>query len=513
MILFISESTLNFDFSDVKKQDKITKENLVRFFKSNSKKLKKMDYLIVDDDLITSDIEFIEIKKIIENKLILFSAHKEGLKKYSNNLYIYKNKDKSLHLQLEDIIHNVKQEPATIDEEIKQEVQQEPVIINEEVEQEVQQEPVTINEEFEQDFEQEPAKNISNAKKDLLEKFNNFNDNTTNNENETKPKNKILSIQEKIAFKKAKEQEKKNIKINEKDIEKEKEFEKEETKPVEKVIYEPEKERERKKKIEDLLSNFKDDRYVKDEDIDRMIGFNYIPKSNRDDILIPKNKKNDDKVIIEKEDNEKEKKSLFKIPQISIPNIPKKEKKEKINKQKKEQSTSNLFISNTSSEIAVFGGENGVGTTYCCIKLAQDILSTRKNVSVGYYQYSQKEKELSIINHSISQGKISDRFNVYENTPDGILKAYKENEIVIVDFGYLDKADKELLMNITKIRGDKYMVVNDSFNKITSINNAISYSEYEDFKTIFNMYDSNQLIKLQKEFKELNIIIFDFQII
>ena len=244
-----------------------------------------------------------------------------------------------------------------------------------------------------------------------------------------------------------------------------------------------------------------------------MIGFNYIPKSNRDDILIPKNKKNDDKVIIEKEDNEKEKKSLFKIPQISIPNIPKKEKKEKINKQKKEQSTSNLFISNTSSEIAVFGGENGVGTTYCCIKLAQDILSTRKNVSVGYYQYSQKEKELSIINHSISQGKISDRFNVYENTPDGILKAYKENEIVIVDFGYLDKADKELLMNITKIRGDKYMVVNDSFNKITSINNAISYSEYEDFKTIFNMYDSNQLIKLQKEFKELNIIIFDFQII
>ena len=495
MILFISESTLNFDFSDVKKQDKITKENLVRFFKSNSKKLKKMDYLIVDDDLITSDIEFIEIKKIIENKLILFSAHKEGLKKYSNNLYIYKNKDKSLHLQLEDIIHNVKQEP---------------VIINEEVEQEVQQEPVTINEEVEQEVQQEPAKNISNAKKDLLEKFNNFNVNTTNNENETKPKNKILSIQEKIAFKKAKEQEKKNIKINEKDIEKEKEFEKEETKPVEKVIYEPEKERERKKKIEDLLSNFKDDRYVKDEDIDRMIGFNYIPKSNRDDILIPKNKKNDDKVIIEKEDNEKEKKSLFKIPQISIPNIP---KKEKINKQKKEQSTSNLFISNTSSEIAVFGGENGVGTTYCCIKLAQDILSTRKNASVGYYQYSQKEKELSIIKHSISQGKISDRFNVYENTPDGILKAYKENEIVIVDFGYLDKADKELLMNITKIRGDKYMVVNNSFNKITSINNAISYSEYEDFKTIFNMYDSNQLIKLQKEFKELNILIFDFQII
>lgn len=487
MILFISESTLNFDFSDVKKQDKITKENLVRFFKSNSKKLKKMDYLIVDDDLITSDIEFIEIKKIIENKLILFSAHKEGLKKYSNNLYIYKNKDKSLHLQLEDIIHNVKQEPATIDEEIKQEVQQE--------------------------VQQEPVKNISNAKKDLLEKFNNFNDNTTNNENETKPKNKILSIQEKIAFKKAKEQEKKNIKINEKDIEKEKEFEKEEIKPVEKVIYEPEKERERKKKIEDLLSNFKDDRYVKDEDIDRMIGFNYIPKSNRDDILIPKNKKNDNEVIIEKEDNEKEKKSLFKMPQISIPNIPKKEKKEKINKQKKEQSTSNLFISNTSSEIAVFGGENGVGTTYCCIKLAQDILSTRKNASVGYYQYSQKEKELSIIKHSISQGKISDRFNVYENTPDGILKAYKENEIVIVDFGYLDKADKELLMNITKIRGDKYMVVNNSFNKITSINNAISYSEYEDFKTIFNMYDSNQLIKLQKEFKELNILIFDFQII
>lgn len=494
MILFISESTLNFDFADVKKQDKITKENLVRFFKSNSKKLKKMDYLIVDDDLITSDIEFIEIKKIIENKLILFSAHKEGLKKYSNNLYIYKNKDKSLHLQLEDIIHNVKQESATINEEVKQE-------------------PVIINEEVEQDVEQEPAKNISNAKKDLLEKFNNFNVNTTNNENETKPKNKILSIQEKIAFKKAKEQEKKNIKINEKDIEKEKEFEKEEIKPVEKVIYEPEKERERKKKIEDLLSNFKDDRYVKDEDIDRMIGFNYIPKSNRDDILIPKNKKNDNEVIIEKEDNEKEKKSLFKMPQISIPNIPKKEKKEKINKQKGEQSTSNLFISNTSSEIAVFGGENGVGTTYCCIKLAQDILSTRKNASVGYYQYSQKEKELSIIKHSISQGKISDRFNVYENTPDGILKAYKENEIVIVDFGYLDKADKELLMNITKIRGDKYMVVNNSFNKITSINNAISYSEYEDFKTIFNMYDSNQLIKLQKEFKELNILIFDFQII
>ena len=65
---------------------------------------------------------------------------------------------------------------------------------------------------MDEEIKQESAKNISNAKKDLLEKFNNFNDNTTNNENETKPKNKILSIQEKIAFKKAKEQEKKNIK-------------------------------------------------------------------------------------------------------------------------------------------------------------------------------------------------------------------------------------------------------------------------------------------------------------
>lgn len=100
---------------------------------------------------------------------------------------------------------------------------------------------------------------------------------------------------------------------------------------------------------------------------------------------------------------------------------------------------------------------------------------------------------------------------MYENTIEGVLKAYRENEIVIIDFGYLDKLDKELLMNITKIRGDKYMVVNYSFNTFTSINNAISFSEYENFKTIFNMYDSSKLIKLQKEFQDLDIMIFDFQ--
>ena len=199
---------------------------------------------------------------------------------------------------------------------------------------------------------------------------------------------------------------------------------------------------------------------------------------------------------------QKEKKFDFKIPKFG--GIKSKKDEDSVATNTSVSYNQN-FIINTNGEIAVVGGLRGVGTTYCCFKIA----NSYPNKKVAYVQYIEDDIEISILKEAKEKGYINDNINIYSASEK--LSAYQNNDIVIVDYGYFDKFNNTLILDFERA-SNKYFVVNYSFNKFTSINNAISYSAYNpNFITIFNMYDEIQLINLQKEFKDLNIQIFGFR--
>ena len=83
-----------------------------------------------------------------------------------------------------------------------------------------------------------------------------------------------------------------------------------------------------------------------------------------------------------------------------------------------------------------------------------------------------------------------------------------EYDIVIYDFGNLDRENNELLGEFERCY-KKLIVTVPSIFKRSSINNILHYSEnYSDFKTILNMTEDEVAFILKKELKELDIINF-----
>ena len=346
------------------------------------------------------------------------------------------------------------------------------------------------------------------TKSDLLKGFNNItNPNKRNNTNNIMSKSitednksiedKKLANLEKIARRKAEEKEKKK-KQQEKDAksaDKEKEIklakvdiDLEET--VDIVKHDVDIQKKKENELKSLIDGFEDVAHVKKEKIDEYLNKQYSPTSQNDNIYMSVNSV------------QKEKKFDFKIPKFGG---IKSKKDEDVASSNMSVSYNQNFIINTNGEIAVVGGLKGVGTTYCCFKIA----NSYPNKKVAYVQYIEDDIEISILKEAKEKGYINDNINIYSASEK--LSAYQNNDIVIVDYGYFEKFNNTMILDFERA-SNKYFVVNYSFNKFTSINNAISYSAYNpNFITIFNMYDEIQLINLQKEFKDLNIQIFGFR--
>ena len=345
------------------------------------------------------------------------------------------------------------------------------------------------------------------TKSDLLKGFDNItNPNKSNNTNNIMSKSitednksiedKKLANLEKIARRKAEEKEKKkkqqeknNIVVN-KTQENKSPKEDINLETIDTVKHDVDIQKKKENELKNLIDGFEDAAHVKKEKIDEYLNKQYSPTSQNDNIYMSVNSV------------QKEKKFDFKMPKfVGI----KSKKDEDSVATNIPVSYNQNFIINTNGEIAVVGGLRGVGTTYCCFKIA----NSYPNKKVAYVQYIEDDIEISILKEAKEKGYINDNINIYSSSEK--LSAYQNNDIVIVDYGYFDKFNNTLILDFERA-SNKYFVVNYSFNKFTSINNAISYSEYNpNFITIFNMYDETQLINLQKEFKDLNIQIFGFR--
>ena len=342
------------------------------------------------------------------------------------------------------------------------------------------------------------------TKSDLLKGFDNIT--KANNSNNFTSKNsagdnrsiedKKLANLEKIARRKAEEKEKKkkqqeknNIVVTK--IQENKSPKQEiDLETIDAVKHDVDIQKKKESELKNLIDGFEDAAHVKKEKIDEYLNKQYSPTSQNDNIYMSVNSV------------QKEKKFDFKIPKFG--GIKSKKDEDTLSSNMSVSYNQN-FIMNTNGEIAVVGGLKGVGTTYCCFKIA----NSYPNKKVAYVQYIEDDIEISILKEAKEKGYINDNINIYSSSEK--LSAYQNNDIVIVDYGYFDKFNNTLILDFERA-SNKYFVVNYSFNKFTSINNAISYSEYNpNFITIFNMYDETQLINLQKEFKDLNIQIFGFR--
>ena len=345
------------------------------------------------------------------------------------------------------------------------------------------------------------------TKSELLKGFDNItNPNKSNNTNNIMSKSntednksmedKKLANLEKIARRKAEEKEKKKKQQEKNNIvvtkTQENKSPKEEIdlETIDAVKHDVDIQKKKESELKNLIDGFEDAAHVKKEKIDEYLNKQYSPTSQNDNIYMSVNS-----VL-------KEKKFDFKIPKFG--GIKSKKDEDSVTTNTSASYNQN-FIINTNGEIAVVGGLRGVGTTYCCFKIA----NSYPNKKVAYVQYIEDDIEISILKEAKEKGYINDNINIYSSSEK--LSAYQNNDIVIVDYGYFDKFNNLLMLDFERA-SNKYFVVNYSFNKFTSINNAISYSEYNpNFITIFNMYDETQLINLQKEFKDLNIQIFGFR--
>ena len=364
---------------------------------------------------------------------------------------------------------------------------------------------IDINDLLEEKTEEESkANSYELAKSELLRGFdditkannsNNFTSKNSAGDNKNIESKKLANL-EKIARRKAEEKEKKkkqqeknNIVVN-KTQENKSPKEDIDLETIDAVKHDVDIQKKKESELKNLIDGFEDAAHVKKEKIDEYLNKQYSPTSQNDNIYMSVNSV------------QKEKKFDFKIPKFG--GIKSKKDEDTLSSNISVPYNQN-FIINTNGEIAVVGGLRGVGTTYCCFKIA----NSYPNVKVGYVQYIEDEIEISILKEAKEKGYINDNINIYSASEK--LSAYQNSDIVIVDYGYFDKFNNSLMLDFERT-SNKYFVVNYSFNKFTSINNAISYSAYNpNFITIFNMYDETQLINLQKEFKDLNIKIFGFR--
>ena len=335
---------------------------------------------------------------------------------------------------------------------------------------------------------------------DDITKANNSNNFTSKNsagDNKNIESKKLANL-EKIARRKAEEKEKKKKQQEKesKSVNKLKEIKPAKVdidlETVDTVKHDVDIQKKKENELKTLIDGFEDAAHVKKEKIDEYLNKQYSPTSQNDNIYMSVNSV------------QKEKKFDFKIPKLG--GIKNKKDEDTLSPNISVPYNQN-FIINTNGEIAVVGGLKGVGTTYCCFKIA----NSYPNKKVAYVQYIEDDIEISILKEAKEKGYINDNINIYSASEK--LSAYQnnDNDIVIVDYGYFDKFNNSLMLDFERT-SNKYFVVNYSFNKFTSINNAISYSAYNpNFITIFNMYDETQLINLQKEFKDLNIQIFGFR--
>lgn len=456
------------------------KDKLEPFIKANGnnfKKNKKFDHIIVDDNLLSSDDDLNLAKNYLGDKLIIYTTKSS---KINYNKLLFKDSSITIKEQLS-LLKTTPIDSNYFENEKELEDNAD----------------VNLSNNIQEFDEKKEDVSITSRENTLLDNFNKITQNDISAKENTAD-DKATALKEKIKKRKLKEAKKIEQEVEEKEKTEEAEeiiSELDNKQIQEKVLADSEELKETQKKLEKKLESYKNDTHIDESQVTELLRQNIQPESQDEKIF----------KIEELEEKESGKNKKINLPQFSIPNL---------NFLKKQETpspivtTSNSFYPQNISKdqtIAVAGADKSVGTTYASFRIA----SNYKNTKIGYFQYQENDIEISILKKALEEGYISNNISIYENKNQ--LLAFQENDLIIIDYGHIQKENSEMLIDFLKAN-QKYVVVNTSFNKSTSINNAIQInSSGKDIVTIFNLTDERDHIKIQREFKDLNVLCFGFQ--
>lgn len=154
--------------------------------------------------------------------------------------------------------------------------------------------------------------------------------------------------------------------------------------------------------------------------------------------------------------------------------------------------------------IGVMGAGEGVGCSFIALSIAMQMKIRVPNVAIVNYRNKKK--------YELASENIND-LGIPVFSKEELREAFAGDfEVVVYDFGVLDREDNELLSEFERCYR-KYLVTVPSIFKRNTVNNVIHYySGYKNFTTVFNLTNEEIAPSIKKEIRSFakieDIIIF-----
>ncbi len=175
-----------------------------------------------------------------------------------------------------------------------------------------------------------------------------------------------------------------------------------------------------------------------------------------------------------------EKKSL-ELPKIELP---------KIAVPKKQSATNDeVAILTGRQEIGFIGTLRGVGTTFAAFYYAVQCASSKQKISL-------------VLSDEIEARVLQDVHKNIEVYPMAEMRSALANDIIVYDFGVLDRSDHLLIKDFERC-SKRYIVASIAPHKKYGINTALQYADETtlNFTVLFNFVDDEQFKAIKKKFK------------
>lgn len=154
--------------------------------------------------------------------------------------------------------------------------------------------------------------------------------------------------------------------------------------------------------------------------------------------------------------------------------------------------------------IGVMGSGEGVGCSFIALSIAMQMKERLLNVAIVNYRNKKK--------YDLASGNIDD-LGIPVFSKEELREAFTGDfEVVVYDFGVLDRENNELLSEFERCYR-KYLVTVPSIFKRNTVNNVIHYyTGYKNFTTVFNLTNEEIAPSIKKEIRSFakieDIIIF-----
>lgn len=204
------------------------------------------------------------------------------------------------------------------------------------------------------------------------------------------------------------------------------------------------------------------------------------PQKPEEPVQITKEKK---PAVTKAEKKKKAEKPQIELPKLVMPSLP------KLPKRPAPSNAVGEAILSGRQEIGFIGALRGVGTTFAAFYYAKQCAAEKQNVSL-------------VLRDPIEAKVLADLDKYVDVFEMEDLRSALKNDIVVYDFGVMDRADMQLIRDFERCN-KRYVVACMSPFKKHGLNNVLQYVNETtlDFTVLFNFTAEEEVKALQKTFK------------